>query len=394
MSRTHGLVALVFSGAFVALCCTGPNNAGSETAVLALGGAGASPDAGMSCGMAGHADTPAVRGYVRSDGVREVVFRATDTTDIYTWTGGAVHFLAGGAKAGTNAWGYKRHDGPDIRLYIDQNGHIHEFGSGDTDFNTCCGINAPIAASRDVIGYVRSDGKSGLVYRSDLDRVVEITSNFSGSPPWLAIDLTQRAIAHVAATANPFPYVRADGHSAIVYVGSDNHIHELSNTGRTGWSDIDLHVASQETILARAGTSPWGYKLADGTSSVLWVGQDSKLRQFVATSNWTSVILPGVGPVVGIRPSGYVAPNGVNAVVYISAAPTAFLTLHQLTQSGTTWTDEQFPDGSCVRPASEPFAQQLPGNVSSVLFLGNSPMGVQRYEFTKPAGGSWTLATF
>ena len=69
MSRAHVLVAVVFSGAFAALCCAGQSSGGSETAVLAFAG---------TCSYAGFPGTndfPAVRGFIRSDGVHEAAFR-------------------------------------------------------------------------------------------------------------------------------------------------------------------------------------------------------------------------------------------------------------------------------------------------------------------------------
>jgi hypothetical protein len=397
MSRPHVLVALVFSGAVAALGCVGQSNAGSETVVLALGGTMATCSIG---GSPGTNDFPAVRGFIRSDGMHEAAFRVSGATTIDESHGtplGGPNLLANAAKSGTNAWGYKRHDGPDIVTYIDQNGHIHERGSGDTDFNTCCGINAPIAGSQDVVGYVRSDAKSGLVYRSSADHVIEVKSNFSSSPPWLAQDLTTIAPATVTAKGNPFPYVRADGKTTIVYRGSDNHIHELANEGPNGWFDNDLHVLAQEASLTT--TDAWGFLRSDGTQSVQFVGTDSNLRQFrVIAGHWISESLARF--VSNVRPSGYVGPSGTNSVVYIGFGAT----LHQLTQSnapGAPWTDELLAGDSfgsnCVAPLSEPFGHMARNNTASILFLGRGPaMGVvTRYELAKSGfGGGWTLTTF
>jgi hypothetical protein len=394
MSRANIVIAVVIAGAFAALCCVGQSSSDTaSSALLAVAGTTGQ----CSFGGTGVIDPPAVRGYTRADGQHEAVFHELGTSNILRSVGtplSNLFLVAGGAMSGSNAWGYKRHDGPDIRLYIDQNGHIHEVGSGDTDFNTCCGINAPIAASKDIVGYVHSDPKSGLVYRSSNNHVIEVTSNFSGFPPWVSNDLTTIASAPVTAQGRPFPYVRSDGLSAIVYKGSDNHIHELSNTGPAGWSDTDLYVISHETV--SAATDPWGYKRSDNKNAVLFIGGDSKLHELEATTNdWSTVNLPAVTP-ASFRPSGYVSPTGVNSVVYISGGFTGTNVLHQLTLSGTTWTDE-VPSGAngCVRPLSEPFGHAAPGTLSSILFLGREPLNtVKRYELSKLAGGAWSITSF
>ena len=191
MSRSNVVVALVLGSAFGALCCVGVKNDDSETAVLALGGTmGGCALAGTNGGFT---DVPGVRGFTRSDGVHEAAFRVAGASDIKQSSGtplGSPVPVASGAMANSNAWGYKRHDGPNIVLYIDQNGHPHEVGSADIDFTISFGINAPVGIGADIAGYARSDNKSGMVYRNAASHVIEITSNFSGSPPWVPHDLT------------------------------------------------------------------------------------------------------------------------------------------------------------------------------------------------------------
>ena len=151
-----------FAGAFGALCCVGTSdNEGRESAFLANAGT-------MGCGLAGtnggFTDVPAVRGFTRSDNVHEAAYRVAGTSDIKQSTGtpfGGPVAVASGALANSNAWGYKRHDGPNTILYLDVNGHPHEVGSADIDFSISFGINAPAGSPSDIIGYVRSDNKSG-----------------------------------------------------------------------------------------------------------------------------------------------------------------------------------------------------------------------------------------
>ena len=198
----------------------------------------------------------------------------------------------------------------------------------------------------------------------------------------------------MSAIGNAFPYVRSNGTSAIVYRATDNHIHELSNVGPTGWFDNDLHVITHETVLA--ASDPWAFLRADNTESVQFVGSDSKLHQFVVVaSQRTPVILPAVQPVSVVRPSGYVQSNGSNAVVYITRG--SLQPLHQVTQFGmNAWSDEGIQlstFSNCVSPLSEPFGHVAPGGKSSILFLGRTPTSANRYEVSRSTG-SWTLTTF
>jgi len=391
MSRSNVVVALLLGGAFGSLCCVGPSGGGeTETAVSALFGTG-----GGGCALAGAAgaDYPGVRGFTRSDGVHEATFRVPGTVNFKQSSGtplGSPVAVAGSGLLYSNSWGYKRHDGPDTILYLDFRGHPHEVGSQDIDFSTSFGINAPAGIGADIIGYARSDNKSGMVYRTNLKHVIEITSNFSGSPPWVANDVSVIANAPYGAAGNAFPYVRSNGTSAIVYKGTDGHIHELSNVGPTGWFDNDLHAITNETVIA--ASDPWAFLRADNTESVQWVGTDLKLHQFlVVAASWTKGVLPTPNESVRpVRPSGYVGPGGVNSIAYVMYATG----LHQLTQSGGTWTDESLVVSSCTGTLSEPFGHLAPGNVSSILFLGSQAGAVNRYELSKPSGGSWTLATF
>jgi hypothetical protein len=378
------------------------------------GGSGSGPGGGagsIGCPNGGpgdgSGDTPAVRGFTRGDGKHMAVFRPIDSSDIETATGTPLAnpvLAASGALGGSNPWAYRRHDGPDTIVYLDHNGHVHELGTIDFDFAEVFRINAPIAASAppdgsepapDIIGYVRADNQSSaLVYRGSNDHVIEIETNFAGQPPWLATDLTLAAGAPVTApTGSAFPYVRSDGWNAIVYIGSDDHIHELARLPPSPWFDTDLHVASGETVVP--SSDPWGYQRSDGANAVVFVGVDGNLREIaLVAARWTTTILPASVPLGGPsrRPSGYVRADGLNAVVYVSNA--ASPSLRQLTLSGGAWVDEALLFGSCVTPLGQPFAHVAPGIRSSILFQGSKAGVVNRYELSQHAGSAWTLTAF
>ena len=372
------------------------------------GGSAGDSAGGAAGGSAVASDVRAVRGFTDAEGVHAVVFATPGSSTITELTGtplGNSVDLGGNPMARSTPWGYRRHDGPAVIAYVDTNGHIHERGTLDFDFALSFGINAPIASgppadpavpTPDVIGYVRSDNQSALVYRASNNHVIEVRSNFSGQPPWLATDLTSASGARVTATTgSAFPYVRSDGWNAIVYIASDNHIHELTSLG-SGWQDADLSAAAGDTVVPI--TDPSGYRRSDGGNSVVYVGNDLEIHDLTAfpgRSSWSSSILPAVSPLGGIirRPSGYARVDGLNAVVYVSGSTTN-QSVHELVLGSNGWTDAALPAPS-ASSIVQPFGHQASGGRSSVLFQATDAQGaVSRYELSLPLGGSWGLQAF
>jgi len=390
---------------------------GFGAGIVGVGGAG-SGDVGI--GGAGGAPCPFdpsgtvssgpndfnIRGFTNGYGEHDVVQRSVNCSTITQWTGTPLAnpvSLGGTLMPHSSPWAYRRHDGADVVAYIDQDGHVHERGSLDFDFALSFGINAPIAASApadgsapapDIIGYMPSDNQSALVYRASNDHVIEIRSNFAGQPPWLATDLTLASGANRAApVGSPFPYARLDGCTAIVYVGSDVDIHELTNCG-SGWRDQDLTSAAGYP--PSPTTDPSGYVRSDKVNAVLFVGTDGNLYELASSNDtWRNQILPASSP-MGTRfhrPSGYVRPDGLNAVVYV-AGEIGSQSVHEITFDGG-WSDALVP-GTSTGTIGQPFAHRAPGNRSSILFSGTDrALGlVSRYEASRPLAGSWSVQQF
>jgi len=405
-------VTLALASTVGAFGCVDGSEADIEVVRSAFGGFGPSCPAG---GTAGTSDTLGVRAFTQANGLHVADFRAAGTQDIRQASGtpfGTPVGVAGGALSGSSPWAYKRHDGASAVLYIDILQHVHEITAvaGNVDLFNAFGLNAPNAAvapvggpAPDVIGYVRTDNRSAIVYRSTTNHVIELKSNFGSQPPWLVTDLTTASNAQVTATmGSAFPYVRSDGWNTIVYIGSDNHIHELATQG-SGWSDGDLSNAAGSSAVP--STEPWGYRRSDSCNSVVFVGTDNILHELaLCGGGWGSHILPATTPVGGLfaRPSGYLRADGLNAVAYVSStsdpsranSPSRALRELQLT-AGTTWMDVALPM-SCISPLGQPFAHPAPGNRSSILFQGRAAVGgfINRYELSQPNGGAWGLQAF
>ena len=84
------------------------------------------------------------------------------------------------------------------------------------------------------------------MYRGSDNHIHELFL-FNGGSAWGTGDLTAAAGATPTA-GDPAAYVRSDGVNAVVYRGSDNHIHELFLlNGGSAWGTGDLTAATGAT---------------------------------------------------------------------------------------------------------------------------------------------------
>jgi hypothetical protein len=305
-------------------------------------------------------------------------------------------------------WGYLRADGVDAVLYVDGNRRVHEITRvGATSIDLDYGIapiNAPMAAGGqfngpvpDVIGYVRADNRSAVVYRDTNSHVIEILHNPGGNPSWVVYDLTSLSGAQVVvAKGSAFPYARSDGYNTIVYAANDAQIHELAAFNTTGpgsgaWGDYSLSVVTG--TFTGPSSDPWGYRRSDGWNCVVYIGDDNKLHElaFYPGSGWSHGILPAVSPWSGLhrRPSGYIRGDGLNAVVYLGTDGL----IHELLLSGG-WTDSILPMPNSIVQVSQLFGHRASGSRSSVLFRALDLGDWKGFELSKPLAGSWGLQGF
>jgi hypothetical protein len=78
-----------------------------------------------------------------------------------------------------------------------------------------------------------------------------------------------------AAGGNPLGYVRGDGTAAVVYRGTDNHVHELALQG-SSWSHYDL-----TTLAGAPSTSDnaRGYVRSDMVTAVVYRGANGHVYE-------------------------------------------------------------------------------------------------------------------
>jgi hypothetical protein len=390
--------ALAAASTIAAFGCQGGSEDELEIRVSAIGGA-------MNI-----VSSP-VRGYVRPSGAHAAVYRRSNG-DLERVSGtpfSQVMFMGSSVADLAAPWGYLRDDGEEAIVNVGSNRHVRESravggGAGGTpSFGTrdYSGppTNAPLAAPApmngpvpDAIPYRRADGQSAVVYRSESNHVIELLHQPVVPGGWIWTDLTLASNATVTANmGSPFPYARTDNYSTVVYIGSDQHIHELASTLGGPWSDGDLSAAAGD--LVAPASDPSGIKRSDQFNAVQYIGADNVMHQLSLLSGgfWSKWTLPAVSPIASLhgRPSAYVKANGVNAIAYLSAGNQ----LHELTLGTGGWSDAVLPVPAGVTPKGQMFGHSWSTNRNSITFRGLEG-GIQHgYDINQQTGGSWTVDT-
>jgi hypothetical protein len=135
------------------------------------------------------------------------------------------------------------------------------------------------------MGFVRSDGTPSVVYADTQNFLHELA--FIGGR-WIATALSETAKAPTLSTAapqsgaggGPMGYIRGDSVTAVVYCGSDNHIHELALIGGQ-WVHSDLSLAANSTTTFGY---PFAYVRSDRVSSVIYQGADTHIHELALSS--------------------------------------------------------------------------------------------------------------
>jgi hypothetical protein len=234
------------------------------------------------------------RGYVRADGVAAVVYLGITPDGQHT--DGRLHELAllggrdwthfdltqeAGAPPGGDYGGalkaYVRGDGITAVVYVGNDRRIHELALLGAQSWRHFDLNAATPTGETgqlyLDAYVRADGTTAVVYQGEDDHVHELA--LVGGTDWRHFDLTKRATAPTPAPASNVTgvtaYVRGDGLSAVVFRGEDSHMHELALVGGTHWEHFDLTAAAAARgTPAPPGHSQRAYVRADGISAVVY----------------------------------------------------------------------------------------------------------------------------
>lgn len=264
-----------------------------------------------------------------------------------------------------------------------------------------------------VRAYVRSDGKSAVVYRGSNGHIYELAA--LEDQPWNLTDLSDLAKAESdsskapAAAGDPFGYVRSDQVNgvkvnAVVYRGSDGHIYELALQDQVWkWSDLFKDLKDLVPKAVPAAGDPFGYVRSDEVNDVLYRGLDGHIYHlFLAKdqNKWdcgdlfkTQKTTP---PAAAGDPFGYLRPNEVkavevNAVLYRGSD--GHICEFSQPKSGTwSWTDlsqkATAPGKDVPAAAGDPFGYLRSDGISMVVYRGTNS---HIYALTlEGSGWMWT----
>jgi hypothetical protein len=243
----------------------------------------------------------------------------------------------------------------------------------------------------EVAAYVRSDnGTNAIVYRSADGHIHEL-SLLEGASTWQAGDLSSLTGA-TAAVGNPAAYVRSDGTNAVVYRGSDGHIHEISlEVGANIWTVNDLTSAASAPA---ASGDPVGFVRHDTVNAVVYQAASSghiyELTLPLAGLAWGFDDLTAItgAPAEAGPARAYVRSDNYSSIVY-RATDNDIHEIYLAPGSSTSWST-----GDITATAGAPAASGDPApyvrsdNTNSVVYSGSDG---DVHELALPQGGAWSV---
>jgi hypothetical protein len=178
--------------------------------------------------------------------------------------------------------------------------HVHELSYdpsnatpewGYNDLNSIAiagGWDAPDSNSAP-FGYVSGDNIARAVYIDIPNNdVQELRLESLETSNWICANLCSPSLANAPpgnVGTNPTAYVTPDAIGRVLYVGADQHGHELRlASNQSPWVHTDLTQSS--AALTNVNSMLWGYY--DGVPRAVYVGTDNHLHQFsYENGNWT-----------------------------------------------------------------------------------------------------------
>lgn len=168
--------------------------------------------------------------------------------------------------------------------YVSQDRHIHEFSVAEgghwqhADLTTLAG--APLADSRFIIGFSWPEaGTKQVAYIGQNSHIHELWTSVGGQ--WQHADLTAITGAPPAKQVTT-GYIWSEGRSKqIVYVGDDDHIHELFVELGGYWKHVDLTALTSAPL--PGSNFMVGFGWSEGRSKqVVYAGRDGHVYELFA----------------------------------------------------------------------------------------------------------------
>jgi hypothetical protein len=279
--------------------------------------------------------------------------------------------------------------------YLGQDGHIQELNvwMGGTwqhvDLNAITGAPPAVAVTA---GYSWSIGRSKqIVFVGDDDHIHELSVEMG--KPWLHTDLTAQTNAPLPSSKHMVAYQWEAGQcKQVAYVSQDGHIHELFLEAGKRWQHADL---SALTSAPRATDLMVGYEWQEGRSKqVVFVGEDNHVHELflVAGNSWSHVDLSALthAPLATDVLTGYAWPQRrTKQVAYFGQDGY----LHELfVEAGRTWQHVNLTEraNAPLTPVTslDGYAWSIGGS-QQVAYVGDD--GEVR-ELWMPQGGDWAYA--
>jgi hypothetical protein len=224
--------------------------------------------------------------------------------------------------------------------------------------------------------------------------VIEVVNTPTGP---LTTDLVDSAGA-VTAASDAWPYRRNDFLNAVVYRGSDNHIHELSQpiSSAARWHDTDLTVAAGAGAVTDG--DPMAYVRSEDKNAVVYRKEDHifELSQMgeawlvrnLSAEVFTSAMARG-------NPMAYARKDKLNAVVYRDDN-------NHIRELGSYYTaigenDLFASTGTTVPAASDPWGYAISKVECAIVYLGSDgaihELRLNTSDPVAPDSGGWAHST-
>ena len=255
----------------------------------------------------------------------------------------------------------------------------------DTDSETSALVGAPI---RGVRGYTRNDGVHGVVYKSLRTGGVDETLDTIGT------NVQPHDLPTAQVLNTPSPLKRTDNANAIAFISTDQHFHEVSQSGTSGvWTDFDFHTSFGINAPLAANSSlndSNAYIRTDGKNIYIYRGSNNHIIEiasnFGSSPPWVASDLTAFtgAPNANGAIVPYVRADNVNALVYTATDGH----VHEISStpgSVTNWFDNDLfiASGLSLVSFNDPWGYKRFDNTNAVVF--NDGVGNLR-EITLTSG--------
>jgi Fungal fucose-specific lectin len=329
--------------------------------------------------------------YVTPDNIPRVVYRGTDG-HIHElrlqggWQQADLSAISNPAAfpAACDPFAYVTPDQVPRVIYLGGDSHIHELrlqgGWQHADLSAIAAGNPVAPAAGALFAYVTPDKVPRVVYLATDNHIHELRLQGGWQHADLSALVTNSPPAFQA-VGSPLAFVTPDGIPRVDYLGADNHIHELRLQG--GWQQADLSAISTPPASAAAG-NPFAYVTPDNVPRVVYQGTDNHIHELRLQAGWQhadlSALVTDSPPAFAAAsaPFAYVTPDQIPRVAYRGTDGH----IHELRLQGS-W---QQADLSAISNPAAPAAANPAAPVSSgsSLFAYVTTDGIPRVVYVGP----------